>query len=108
MIPVLLLTEHGWLRPAGSTVALCVLVFGLAVGLGHYMWHNHRQSLATILFIFAIPWGFALALFVIDKTGLAEPYVQETTAPAPAQMEPIFQPERPNFETPFATEQPRR
>jgi len=107
MAPALLLTEHNWLRPAANTVLLCIAVFSLSVWLGHYVWRKHRQSLATILFIFSIPWGFALALYAIDKTGLAEPYSLETSVTVPAQMEPKFQPESPGYETPFPTEHPR-
>lgn len=102
MIPVLFaLGSAPWMRPAPSTVALCVVAFLFLVGIGHFFWRSRHRSIATILFLISIPWGFAFALFVLDTAGIADPY-------GPEKQQPIFvDGVRGTIEPPFPTEQPR-
>ena len=81
MLPMLFLTRTTWSKPSTDTVLVCIAAFVMLVAIGHFLWKARAfRGISVIMFLAAIPWGFALALYVLDITGLESPYTQDERA----------------------------
>ncbi|MGB3307128.1 MAG: hypothetical protein WBA63_13145 [Thermomicrobiales bacterium] len=74
--------KSGWVRPESMHVlgfAILCLLFTLG---GLAVWRHRRRfmhgPMATVLFLIAICYGFAVGLWVVDAIGIYEPYASET------------------------------
>lgn len=74
--------KSGWVRPESMHVlgfAILCLLFTLG---GLAVWRHRRRfmrgPMATVLFLIAICYGFAVGSWVVDAIGIYEPYASET------------------------------
>jgi hypothetical protein len=72
------LMASGWVRPQPDSVFGFLILFVLFTLGGLAIWHHRRLfmrgPMATVLFLIAIGYGFALGLWVVDYVGIHEPY----------------------------------
>lgn len=93
--------KSGWVRPESMHVLGFAILFLLFTLGGLAVWRHRRRfmrgPMATVLFLIAICYGFAVGLWVVDAIGIYEPY---------ATVKPMRQGNRPptTSEHPFPTE----
>jgi len=99
-----MLASVTWSRPDPDSVIGFLLLFALYTLGGLAIWHHRRifmrGPMASVLFLIAIGYGFAVSLWVVDRIGIYEPY---SVAPSSTHRERSLE-----HDKPFPTESASR